>query len=741
MIRRNPAGALAIALAAVLVLGAPLAYVIRRAAESARLAQSLRRAEGLRLAATATQLAPRQPGLALLLAIEAARRQPGLLANNALLVALASCEELRAFRGPARFHDVSWSGAGDALVAACADGTVRRFDAATGRDLGAIRGPWGPLLSARVDREGARVLVADTEGRAVLWDLARELPIRAWRFEGTRTCVAAASPDFRAFVVLNDDDTIVLDAGADAPRWRASRAPSVAVRAEFTPDGTRVVTGHVDGRVTVWDAESGRELASVRPHPDWVVGIAASPDGRRIATASKDRTARILDLASGETLRVLSDAGSSVQGIAFSPDGRWIATGHYDHTIWIWDAESGAPRRVLHGHEGPVQALAFSPDGSRLASASSDATVRLWNAGPARDALALAGHAGPIGSVASSADGRLLATACDDGAARVFDAATGERRATCAGHSKPVVAASFRRDGARLATASLDGTVRLWDAASGRELRTLRSPSSFAWCADFSPDGARVATAEDDGRVALWDAETGALLAERRHPGAVLECRFDPTGRELLAVLDSDSVLSWDGSERDLAARWTRGPRWEGLSLRNARNVVVGLNAFLALDASGRFAATNDEDWVLRVWERATGGPVACLRGHEQTPRTAVFSPDGAWLASTSDDLTTRIWSVASGEEIATIRSPRPLAGALFAAGGERVVTVDRDGGLRAWPLDPLRDALARRPRALTPEERARFGVDVAEPLGPGDADASASAPAAGALEAVTARR
>src|SRR5262249_30328413 len=61
--------------------------------------KALRKAEGLHLAARSEMVRPSNPGQALLLAIEGARRYRGLDANNTLLAALDACHEQRTFIG------------------------------------------------------------------------------------------------------------------------------------------------------------------------------------------------------------------------------------------------------------------------------------------------------------------------------------------------------------------------------------------------------------------------------------------------------------------------------------------------------------------------------------------------------------------------------------------------------------------------------------------------------------------
>ena len=62
--------------------------------------------------------------------------------------------------------------------------------------------------------------------------------------------------------------------------------PQGSNSAAFSPDGKRVVTASNDKTARVWDADSGKALASLQGHTAQVRSAAFSPDGKRVVTAS-----------------------------------------------------------------------------------------------------------------------------------------------------------------------------------------------------------------------------------------------------------------------------------------------------------------------------------------------------------------------------------------------------------------------------------------------------------------------
>ena len=77
----------------------------------------------------------------------------------------------------------------------------------------------------------------------------------------------------------------------------------------------------------------------------------------------------------------------------------------------------------------------------------------------------------------------------------------------------------------------------------------------------------------------------------------------------------------------------------------------------VAFSPNGKLLASNSADGTVRLWNLATGRPVA----NRQTgtgPRTGVwagaFSPSGKLLAGGCGDGTVRVWNPAAGRRVAT---------------------------------------------------------------------------------------
>jgi WD40 repeat protein len=231
----------------------------------------------------------------------------------------------------------------------------------------------------------------------------------------------------------------------------------------FAVRNNRVVTGHANGAVAVYDLDTKRRLYRFKRNDAriWDVTFVGSED--RVAAASHDWTVAIWETASESAPTALLEGHeSAVQAIAADPSGRWIASGGADHTVRIWSAERGDLKRIYRNNSDFISALAFSPSGSFLATGSLDGSMKLLSMNSYRWQRSLKGHDRRITSLALSSFDDLVASASDDGVVRLRSLKRPQRSLTLSGIGSGAKAVAFTNDGRTLLTGGQDGVVRLW---------------------------------------------------------------------------------------------------------------------------------------------------------------------------------------------------------------------------------------------------------------------------------------
>jgi WD40 repeat protein len=188
------------------------------------------------------------------------------------------------------------------------------------------------------------------------------------------------SPDSqRCYVVTNAGTLHGFSLKDGQPLWEPVRKSGGIIPAILTSDGSRLIAGHSDGHLRIYDTATGLVL-----HETSGLGelrtLHFAPDGsERFLSAGMAGVLQIWNFKTGENLRTFTGPTGTILSAVWSRDSRFIASGGGDNTVRVWNVETGQPAAPPMPHLAVPAHLEFSPDGTRLASVSRDGTARIWD--------------------------------------------------------------------------------------------------------------------------------------------------------------------------------------------------------------------------------------------------------------------------------------------------------------------------------------------------------------------------
>lgn len=579
------------------------------------------------------------------------------------------------------------------------------------------------LRDVAVSSDGTFIAAVGENGTVALLDLSRE-EIVSEEIGGLANSVSCVvfHPKVKWIAAAGEERHIIRVSLPEKKQLSTLRAPGRVTALAISPDGSRMASGGDDNNVTLWDAESGGILSTLRGHSGAIAALAFSPDGELLASASFDGTARVWNLegrnflrSSDKSARALEGHTDKVLGLAFHPEGHMLATGSADRSVRLWDLSTGnsssdseTPFRSFQGHENDVTAVLFTRNPVRLVTGSMDRTLRVWDIDSGVTAKILQGHQGGVTGVtarggnvysvsndqtvrswnlsgdgsrrfvktveysnaipestAITADGSLVAVGFQDGGLNVYSLPElslvwNQTNA----HRRNISRLAFGPKNEALVSAGFGKEIKVWNSRSGKLNHTIQSHTEGINAIAFARNGKFFASAGSTKSSGTQDnaSTQNAYVGEI----GLFELGSDNEIKSLFLHQSSEALsVSFDFQSRTLVSSANDGgTRLWDVTKRPPSTKPVSFasdsdqTTWASFSPSGERIAVAGRSGILRIMDAADGTLLQELPGHQNTIIRAEFSPDGQHVVTISTDATLRFWDLRKETELFSLRLP-----------------------------------------------------------------------------------
>ena len=256
------------------------------------------------------------------------------------------------------------------------------------------------------------------EGALRLWQLPQGREVRHWLAHGDSVNGIAFLDADREIVTAGYDGVLARRA-IDGRLLEQVKTPAAITHMVADSNADRLLTGHADGSVRVWQATDFTLLQEQQLHQGAVKAVAIAPGAERYASSSTDGT--VVLWSEGAMPRQLDVPPADAWTLAFSPDGKMLSGGSW-FRLYRWNLADGTLTTIATEHYGIIKSIQYIHGGNELASISrqTDSSVYFLDAESGEVQRRFQRHDLCGGDIAVSPGGRYLATTSDDASVRFW---------------------------------------------------------------------------------------------------------------------------------------------------------------------------------------------------------------------------------------------------------------------------------------------------------------------------------
>jgi WD40 repeat protein len=195
------------------------------------------------------------------------------------------------------------------LATGSPDGTVVIWNAATAKSWAVLEGHKEVVGCVAFSPDGKTLGFRKYDRTIILWDPLQRRQLGTLAGHGDSVMGVGFLPDGATLVSGALDKTVRFWDLSTRTLRKTIKLDSQVMAIASSPDARLLAAGYGErkypGTVRIWTLKDGRERITLKAHKNLITSVAFSPDSRILATGSYDKTAKLWEATTGKPLATL----------------------------------------------------------------------------------------------------------------------------------------------------------------------------------------------------------------------------------------------------------------------------------------------------------------------------------------------------------------------------------------------------------------------------------------------------
>jgi len=366
------------------------------------------------------------------------------------------------------------------IVTLSFDNTVQVHDALSGNGFFAIENPTRCRYTGVVwDTVHQELVLVDQLGYLQVWNVYVEKCLQNAKISDT-PLVSVNLGDSRIYV--GDADGVSVWRVHRSSKFKEFKGHEGAVT-QLVLVGQNVYSASLDMSIRCWDAYDMSCLGILEERSSEISSMLFIPGSIIIVTGHDDGRMKLWNIDSGSSM-TLEHHKNTVSCLTVAPTQKrdFLLSGSFDGTIAVWDiskrrAFNPLPEQVIRASNNEVLCVCYHPRLQAILVGGNNADITAWSLWTHEQTGKLVGHTDAV--TCMLLDGNFIISGSDDHTIKIWDDTHMFLVATLSGHSLAVRDLILVPTVGLLVSCSFDGHILVWDYVSQEVVLKLHHQKEF----------------------------------------------------------------------------------------------------------------------------------------------------------------------------------------------------------------------------------------------------------------------